>query len=37
MEYSAASPASVAFSLKFVDLKSRQIVWTAKFAKRKRR
>ena len=33
MDYSAASPASVAFSLKFVDLKSGQIVWTAKFAK----
>ncbi|MGB9381789.1 MAG: GNA1162 family protein [Candidatus Binatus sp.] len=33
MDYSAASPASVAFSLKFVDLKSGQVVWTAKFAK----
>jgi hypothetical protein len=33
MDYSAASPASVTFSLKFVDLKTRQIVWTAKFAK----
>ena len=33
MDYSAASPASVTFSLKFVDLKSRQVVWTAKFAK----
>jgi hypothetical protein len=33
MDYSAASPASVSFSLKFVDLKSRQVVWTAKFAK----
>ncbi len=33
MDYSAASPASVAFTLKFVDLKSKQIVWTAKFAK----
>jgi hypothetical protein len=33
MDYSAASPASVTFNLKFVDLKSRQIVWTAKFAK----
>lgn len=33
MDYSAASPASVTFSLKFVDLKSQQIVWTAKFAK----
>jgi len=33
MDYSAASPASVSFSLKFVDLKSKQVVWTAKFAK----
>ncbi len=33
MDYSAASPASVTFNLKFVDLKSREIVWTAKFAK----
>jgi len=33
MDYSAASPASVSFSLRFVDLKSRQVVWTAKFAK----
>lgn len=33
MDYSAASPASVAFSLKFVELKGKQIVWTAKFAK----
>jgi len=33
MDYSAASPAAVSFSLKFVDLKSKQIVWTAKFAK----
>ena len=33
MDYSAASPASVSFSLKFVDLKSQQVVWTAKFAK----
>lgn len=33
MDYSAASPASVTFDLKFVDFKSRQIVWTAKFAK----
>jgi hypothetical protein len=33
MDYSAASPAAVAFSLKFVDMKSQQIVWTAKFAK----
>lgn len=33
MDYSAASPASVTFALKFVDLKSKEIVWTAKFAK----
>lgn len=33
MDYSAASPAAVSFSLKFVDLKSKQVVWTAKFAK----
>jgi hypothetical protein len=32
-DYAAASPASVAFSLRFVDLKSKQVVWTAKFAK----
>ena len=32
-DYAAASPASVSFSLKFVDLKSKQVVWTAKFAK----
>ncbi len=33
MDYSASSPASVTFSLKFVDLKTQQIVWTGKFAK----
>jgi hypothetical protein len=33
MDYSAASPAAVTFTLKFVDLKSKQVVWTAKFAK----
>lgn len=33
LDYAAASPASVAFVLKFVDMQSRQIVWTAKFAK----
>jgi len=33
MDYSAASPAAVSFSLKFVDLRSGQVVWTAKFAK----
>jgi hypothetical protein len=32
-DYAAASPASVAFSLRFVDIKSKQVVWTAKFAK----
>lgn len=33
MDYSAASPASVTFALKFVDLKSKEVVWTATFAK----
>ncbi len=33
MDYSASSPASVTFSLKFVDLKTQQVVWTGKFAK----
>jgi hypothetical protein len=33
MDYSASSPAAVSFTLKFVDLKSKQIVWTAKFSK----
>jgi hypothetical protein len=33
LDYAAASPASVAFTLKFVDMRSGQIVWTAKFAK----
>ncbi len=33
MDYSAASPAAVTFTLKFVDQKSKQVVWTAKFAK----
>jgi hypothetical protein len=33
MDYSAASPAAVSFSLKFADCKSGQVVWTAKFAK----
>jgi hypothetical protein len=32
-DYAASSPASVAFTLEFVDLKSGQVVWTAKFAK----
>jgi len=33
MDYSAASPASVAFWRKCVDLKIRHVIWTAKFAK----
>jgi len=33
LDYAAASPASVAFVLKFVDMKTGQIVWNAKFAK----
>ena len=33
LDYAAASPASVAFTLKFVDMHTGQIVWTAKFAK----
>jgi len=33
LDYAAASPASVAFVLKFVDMQTKQIVWTAKFAK----
>lgn len=33
LDYAAASPASVAFVLKFVDMKTKQIVWNAKFAK----
>jgi hypothetical protein len=33
LDYAAASPASVMFSLKFVDLKTKQVVWSAKFAK----
>lgn len=32
-EYSADKPASVAFSLKLLDMKSRQVVWNAKFSK----
>jgi hypothetical protein len=32
-EYAAQTPAAVAFSLSFVDENSKQIVWTAKFAK----
>jgi PBP1b-binding outer membrane lipoprotein LpoB len=33
LDYAAASPASVMFALKFVDLKTKQVVWEAKFAK----
>jgi hypothetical protein len=33
LDYAAAAPASVAFVLKFVDMKTQQVVWTAKFAK----
>ncbi len=33
LDYAAASPASVAFVLKFVDMQTKQVVWTAKFAK----
>jgi hypothetical protein len=33
IDYAAAHPAAVTFSLKFVDLKSKQVVWTASFAK----
>jgi hypothetical protein len=32
-DYAAAAPASVNFKLKFVDLKSKQVVWTAQFIK----
>jgi hypothetical protein len=32
-EYSADKPASVAFSLKLLDMKSKQVVWNAKFSK----
>ena len=32
-DYSAEQPASVAFSLKLLDMKSRQVVWTARFSK----
>lgn len=33
LEYAAAAPAAVAFTLRFLDLKSGQVVWTGKFAK----
>jgi hypothetical protein len=32
-DYAAQEPASVAFTLRFVDEKSQQVVWTAKFAR----
>ncbi|MBV8138539.1 MAG: hypothetical protein JO121_23360 [Deltaproteobacteria bacterium] len=32
-EYAADKPASVAFSLKLLDMKSKQVVWNAKFSK----
>jgi hypothetical protein len=32
-EYAADKPASVAFSLKLLDMKSKQVVWSAKFSK----
>ncbi|MGH7840114.1 MAG: hypothetical protein ACREQD_07340 [Candidatus Binataceae bacterium] len=35
-DYAAQSPASVAFTLNFVDEKSKQIVWTANFAKQQK-
>ena len=33
IEDSSAKPAAVTFSLKFLDMKSKQVVWTSKFAK----
>jgi hypothetical protein len=33
VDYAAASPASVAFTLHLIDVRSKQAVWTAKFAK----
>jgi hypothetical protein len=33
VDYAAASPAAVTFTLKFVDMKSQQVVWQASFAK----
>ncbi|HEY6417723.1 MAG TPA: GNA1162 family protein [Candidatus Binataceae bacterium] len=33
LDYAAASPAAVTFSLKFLDFKSKQIIWSAKFNK----
>ncbi|HEY6395441.1 MAG TPA: hypothetical protein VIX12_08500 [Candidatus Binataceae bacterium] len=33
LDYAAASPASVTFDLRFADMKTQQVIWTAKFAK----
>ncbi len=33
LAYASAEPAAVTFELRFVDLKSKQVVWTASFAK----
>ncbi len=33
LAYASAEPASVTFGLKFVDVKSKQVVWTARFTK----
>ncbi len=35
-DYAAQSPAAVAFTLNFVDENSKQVVWTAKFAREQR-
>ena len=35
-DYAAQTPAAVAFTLNFVDENSRQVVWTAKFARQQR-
>jgi hypothetical protein len=35
-DYAAQTPSAVAFTLQFVDEKSKQVVWTAKFAKEQR-
>jgi TolB-like protein len=33
LDYAAASPAAVAFTLKFLDMKTGQVIWTAQFAR----
>jgi len=33
VQYAAEKPASVAFTLKLLDMKSKQVVWTARFSK----